>query len=104
MEPASGDEYDALIISVQKYGCFVELFEVFVEGLLPITAIEGSRRRPLRLPGTRPRLVAVSGGDSGRGRRSARRKSISTHLETRRSHPRPRRTHRTPSAAASNSP
>jgi ribonuclease R len=40
MEQHLGEEYDALIISVQKYGCFVELFEVFVEGLLPINALE----------------------------------------------------------------
>jgi len=40
MEEHLGEEYDALIISVQKYGCFVELFEVFVEGLLPIGALE----------------------------------------------------------------
>jgi ribonuclease R len=46
MEQHLGDEYDALIISVQKYGCFVELFDVFVEGLIPINAFEdfaGSR-------------------------------------------------------------
>ncbi len=40
MEEHLGDEYDGLIISVQKYGCFVELFDVFVEGLLPIGALE----------------------------------------------------------------
>ena len=40
MEEHLGEEYEALIISVQKYGCFVELFEVFVEGLLPINALE----------------------------------------------------------------
>ena len=40
MEQHLGDEYEALIISVQKYGCFVELFEVFVEGLVPINAFE----------------------------------------------------------------
>jgi len=40
MEQHLGDEYEGLIISVQKYGCFVELLEVFVEGLLPIGAIE----------------------------------------------------------------
>jgi ribonuclease R len=40
MEQHLGEEYEALIISVQKYGCFVELFEVFVEGLLPINALE----------------------------------------------------------------
>src|SRR6202030_93717 len=39
MEQHLGEEYDALIISVQKFGCFVELFEVFVEGLLPISAL-----------------------------------------------------------------
>jgi ribonuclease R len=40
MEEHLGEEYDGLIISVQKYGCFVELFEVFVEGLMPINALE----------------------------------------------------------------
>jgi ribonuclease R len=40
MEEHLGDEYEGLIVSVQKYGCFVELFEVFVEGLLPIGALE----------------------------------------------------------------
>ena len=40
MEQHLGDEYAALIISVQKYGCFVELLEVYVEGLVPITAFE----------------------------------------------------------------
>jgi len=40
MEAHLGEEYDALIISVQKFGCFVELFEVFVEGLIPVSALE----------------------------------------------------------------
>src|SRR6266852_5935940 len=40
MEEHLGDEYDALIISVQKFGCFVELFDVFVEGLIPLSALE----------------------------------------------------------------
>src|SRR5204862_948845 len=40
MEEHLGEEYDGLIISVQKYGCFVELFEVFVEGLLLVGAME----------------------------------------------------------------
>ena len=40
MEAHLGEEYDALIISVQKFGCFVELFEVFVEGLIPVNALE----------------------------------------------------------------
>jgi ribonuclease R len=40
MEAHLGEEYDALIISVQKFGCFVELFEMFVEGLIPVNALE----------------------------------------------------------------
>jgi ribonuclease R len=40
MEEHLGEEYDGLIISVQKFGCFVELFEIFIEGLLPIDALE----------------------------------------------------------------
>jgi len=75
MEQHLGDEYDALIISVQKYGCFVELFEVFVEGLLPITAIEEAADARCVYRERDHAIVAVSGGDSGRGRRSARRKS-----------------------------
>ena len=40
MEQHLGDEYDGLIISVQKFGFFVELVEIFVEGLVPINRLE----------------------------------------------------------------
>jgi ribonuclease R len=40
MESRLGEEYEALIISVQKFGFFVELVEVFVEGLVPINRLE----------------------------------------------------------------
>jgi len=40
MEQHIGEEYDALIISVQKFGFFVELTEVFVEGLVGIDRLE----------------------------------------------------------------
>jgi ribonuclease R len=40
MEQHLGDEYDALIISVQKFGFFVELVEIFVEGLVPLNRLE----------------------------------------------------------------
>lgn len=40
MEQHIGEEYDALVISVQKFGFFVELMEVFVEGLVPIQRLE----------------------------------------------------------------
>ena len=40
MESHLGEEYDALIISVQKFGFFVELIEIFVEGLVSIDRLE----------------------------------------------------------------
>jgi ribonuclease R len=40
MESRLGEEYDALIISVQKFGFFVELLELFVEGLVSIDHLE----------------------------------------------------------------
>ena len=40
MESHLGEEYSALIISVQKFGFFVELVEIFVEGLVNIDRLE----------------------------------------------------------------
>jgi ribonuclease R len=40
MEERLGEEYEALIVSVQKFGFFVELTEIFVEGIVPIDRIE----------------------------------------------------------------
>jgi ribonuclease R len=40
MEQHLGEEYDALVISVQKFGFFVELLEIFVEGLVPVETLE----------------------------------------------------------------
>jgi ribonuclease R len=64
MEEHLGEEYEGLVTSVQKYGCFVELAEVFVEGLLPIAALE-------EVAGTRciyrefdHSIVALPGGSS----------------------------------------
>ncbi|HWG59396.1 MAG TPA: VacB/RNase II family 3'-5' exoribonuclease [Candidatus Acidoferrales bacterium] len=42
MESHLGEEYDALIVSVQKFGFFVELLEIFVEGLVSVDRIEES--------------------------------------------------------------
>jgi ribonuclease R len=36
-----GEEFDALIISAAKYGIFVELAEMFIEGLVPIDTLPG---------------------------------------------------------------
>jgi ribonuclease R len=34
-----GEDFDALIISTTKYGLFVELTELFIEGLIPIDTL-----------------------------------------------------------------
>ncbi|MEX2261255.1 MAG: VacB/RNase II family 3'-5' exoribonuclease [Bryobacteraceae bacterium] len=38
-----GEEFDALVISATKYGLFVELNELFVEGLIPIDLLPNDR-------------------------------------------------------------
>ena len=38
-----GDEFAALIISTAKFGFFVELEELFVEGLVPVDSLPGDR-------------------------------------------------------------
>lgn len=38
-----GDEFEAMIISTQKFGFFVELEELFIEGLVPIDTLPGDR-------------------------------------------------------------
>ena len=41
MEDRVGEEFDGLIIGTARYGAFVELAEMFVEGLLPIDTLPG---------------------------------------------------------------
>ena len=67
MEEHLGEEYDGLIISVQKYGCFVELFEVFVEGLLPINALEEAAGGRCIYRERDHAIVPMPGGDGRRG-------------------------------------
>ncbi len=38
-----GDEFEALIISTTKYGLFVELADLFIEGLVPMDSLPGDR-------------------------------------------------------------
>jgi len=40
MQDRIGDEFDGLIVSVTKFGFFVELNELFVEGLVPLDSLE----------------------------------------------------------------
>ena len=73
MEAHLGEEYDALIISIQKFGCFVELFEVFVEGLLPISALEEFAGARCVYRERDHAITAMPGGDGRRGSPGARR-------------------------------
>ena len=87
MEQHLGEEYDGLIISVQKYGCFVELFEVFVEGLLPLNALEDAAGTRCVFRERDHAIVAVAGGGrqqrgsqkAGRGR-GAKPVELAWHL------------------------
>jgi ribonuclease R len=38
-----GEEFDGLIISTTKYGLFVELADLFIEGLVPLDSLPGDR-------------------------------------------------------------
>jgi ribonuclease R len=38
-----GDDFDAMIISTTRFGFFVELTELFIEGLVPIETLPGDR-------------------------------------------------------------
>ena len=41
MQDRIGEEFDGLIVSVTKFGFFVELTDLFVEGLVPLNSLEG---------------------------------------------------------------
>jgi ribonuclease R len=43
MEDRVGEDFDALIISTAKYGFWVELQDLFIEGLVPIDTLTGDR-------------------------------------------------------------
>ncbi|MGH9603977.1 MAG: RNB domain-containing ribonuclease, partial [Terriglobales bacterium] len=43
MEERVGEDFDALIISVTRFGFFVELVDLFVEGLVPLGTLTGDR-------------------------------------------------------------
>ena len=72
MEQHLGEEFEGLIISVQKFGFFVELFEIYVEGLVPINAIEEfTGARALYREKDHSIVTTSSGGDNrrvGKGR------------------------------------
>ncbi len=43
MEDRVGEEFDGLIVSVTKFGLFVELIDMFIEGLVPLMSLTDDR-------------------------------------------------------------
>ena len=43
MEERVGDDFDGLIVSVTKFGMFVELNDMFIEGLVPLASLSDDR-------------------------------------------------------------
>ncbi len=43
MEQHVGEDFDGLIISITKFGMFVELADLFVEGLVPLSSLTDDR-------------------------------------------------------------
>jgi ribonuclease R len=79
MEEHLGEEYEGLIVSVQKFGCFVELFEVFVEGLLPIHALEEAANARCVYRERDHSIVALLGAKGGAASMASRRRGQSGH-------------------------
>ena len=48
MQDRVGEEFDGIVLSCTKYGFFVELEELFIEGLVPITSLGGFGARDYR--------------------------------------------------------
>jgi len=71
MEPRIGEDFDGLIVSVTKFGLFVELTDLFVEGLVPLNTLTddhytyhettrqiiGQRSRKIHRLGDRVRVI-----------------------------------------------
>ena len=72
MEEHLGEEYEGLIVSVQKFGCFVELFEVFVEGLLPIGVLEEAANARCVYRERDHAIVALRSGEGRQGAKGSR--------------------------------
>jgi ribonuclease R len=62
MQDRVGEEFDAIVLSVTKFGMFVELHDLFIEGLVPLGSLEDLGERFFYRENTR-QLV---GEDSGR--------------------------------------
>ena len=87
MEEHLGEEYEGLVISIQKFGCFVELFEVFVEGLLPMGALEEAANARCVYRERDHAIVALAGSKGGAASASSRRQPSVTLRRGDGSHP-----------------
>ena len=74
-----GDEFDALIISTTRFGFFVELQDMFIEGLVPLDTLPGDRfgyhENVRKIMGVRqpPAILDWRSGDCAAGPRGWRR-------------------------------
>ena len=93
MQDRVGEEFAALVLNPAKYGLFVELTDLFVEGLVPIDSLRDDRytwrentheivgeRRGRRLPRRRPRAASSSTASSPRSA------GCNSHLSKKESH------------------
>ena len=69
MQDRVGEDFDGLIISVTKYGFFVELTDLFVEGLVPLDSLTDDRytyhENTREIIGRRSRKIYSLGQKSG---------------------------------------
>ena len=76
MEQRLGDEFDGLIVSVTKFGMFVELTDMFIEGLVPLTSLTDDHyvyhENTKQIIGQRRRKTYSIGDRDSRDRRSHR--------------------------------
>jgi ribonuclease R len=61
MQDRIGEEFEGLIVSVTKFGFFVELVDLFIEGLVPLDSLEGDhytyRENTRQIVGTRSKKI-----------------------------------------------
>ena len=66
MEKHIGEEYEGLVVSVTKFGMFVELEELFIEGLVPLNSMDDDhytfRENTRQIMGARTRKTYSIGG------------------------------------------
>ena len=51
MQDRVGEDFDAMIMNATKYGLFVELDDLFIEGLVPLDTLRGDRLPTTKIRG-----------------------------------------------------